>query len=120
MTNFSDCFTFCSSLTAIPAGLFDHCTEVTDFGSCFSSCSSLTAVPAGLFDNCTAVTNFEACFYNCSSLKEETPYTMVDGKKVKLWERSPDNGFAKITNYTGCFGGCTGLSDYAEMPAGWK
>lgn len=41
-------------------------------------------------------------------------------KKVKLWERSPENGFAKVTEYEWCLHGCTGLSDYAEIPDDWK
>ena len=120
VTNFGSCFYDCSSLTAIPEGLFDHCTAVTDLYFCFYKCSSLTAIPVGLFDHCTVVTNFFKCFYKCSSLTGETPYTIVDGKKVKLWERSPENGFVKISSDSKCFIGCTGLSDYAEIPYGWK
>ena len=120
VTNFGSCFYDCNSLTAIPEGLFDHCTAVTDLYFCFYDCSSLTAIPAGLFDHCTVVTNFFKCFYKCSSLTGETPYTIVDGKKVKLWERSPENGFVKTSSDSKCFIGCTGLSDYAEIPYGWK
>ena len=120
VTDFSGCFTSGISLTAIPTGLFDHCTAVTDFSDCFNSCSSLTAIPAGLFANCTAVTDFSRCFYLLRSLTGETPHTMVDGKKIKLWERSLENGFAKVTNYQKCFYSCDKLSDYAEIPDDWK
>ncbi|MDD8057226.1 MAG: hypothetical protein PHV15_15295, partial [Thomasclavelia ramosa] len=68
VTGFNSCFYYCSSLTAIPAGLFDNCPNVTGFNSCFNSCSSLTAIPAGLFDNCTNVTSFNYCFYYCYNL----------------------------------------------------
>lgn len=88
--------------------------------SLFFQCGSLTAIHAGLFDHCTAATDFSVCFYGCSALTGETPYSMVDGKKIKLWERSPENGFAKVTSYINCFIGCEVLSDYAEIPAGWK
>ena len=84
VTNFSSCFSGCTGLTVIPEGLFDHCTAVIDFSYCFALCSNLTAIPEGLFNQCTAVTNFSACFESCSALTGETPYTMVDGKKVKL------------------------------------
>ena len=41
---------------------------ITNFGSCFYNCSSLTSIPAGLFDKNTQVTSFNACFHSCSSL----------------------------------------------------
>lgn len=111
----------CSSLSAIPAGLFDdNCTEAVQFTRSFYHCSSLSAVPTGLFDNCTAITDFIQCFEGCTSLAGETPYTMVDGKKVRLWERSPKNGFSKVYTRASCFNGCTKLSDYAEIPDDWK
>lgn len=116
----ADCLFYkCSNLTAIPAGLFDHCTAVTSFKGCFTVCRNLMAIPTGLFDHCTAVTNFSYCFAGCLGLTGETPYTMVDGKKIKLWDRSPENGFAKVTNRDRCFTACTKLSDYAKAPYSW-
>lgn len=120
VTDFDGCFFHCSSLTTIPAGLFDNCTSATNYIDCFNTCSSLTTIPQGLFDNCTEATNFRSCFVLCSSLTGETPYTMVGGKKVKLWERSPENGFTKVTDHRSCFARCTELSDYAEIPGDWK
>lgn len=52
----------------------------------------------------------------------ESPYTLVDGKKVHLYERNayPDH-FSAIPNYKSCFTDCTGLSDYnAIVEAGWN
>lgn len=118
--DFNSCFYNCTTLETIPAGLFDHCSAITDFFCCFYNCTSLKAIPAGLFDHFTAVTDFTCCFWHCRSLTGETPSTMVGGKKVKLWNRAPENGFAKITNYEGCFSDCLKLSDYAEIPADWK
>ena len=88
--------------------------------ACFHECSSLTAIPTGLFDHCTKVVEFYCCFQGCSNLTGETPYTMVDGKKVKLWDRSPENGFANATEKSlMCFSKCGKLSDYAEIPDEW-
>lgn len=120
VTSFAECFYGCLGLTAIPEWLFANCSGVTDFNNCFNGCTGLTAIPAGLFDHCTAVTDFSVCFAACTALTGESPYTMVDGKKIKLWERSPENGFAKVTKHEYCFYGCTGLSDYAEIPDDWK
>ena len=68
VTNFSNCFTFCTSLASLPTGLFDNNTAVTNFIACFVGCTSLTSLPTGLFDNNTAVTYFSFCFTGCTSL----------------------------------------------------
>lgn len=95
--SFVFCFFSCSSLTAIPAGLFDNNTQVTDFSGCFFSCSSLAAIPTGLFDNNTAVTNFGSCFYGCSSL------TVIP---TGLFSNN-----TAVTDFGGCFRFCPSLSD---------
>jgi len=68
LTSFSNTFRECTSLTSIPAGLFDNNTAVTNFNSTFFDCTSLTTIPAGLFDNNTAATSFNGTFFNCTSL----------------------------------------------------
>ena len=65
ITSFLYTFSGCSSLTSIPQGLFDNCTEVTSFAGTFSGCS-LRSIPQGLFDNCTEVTSFAGTFSDCS------------------------------------------------------
>jgi hypothetical protein len=68
VTSFYQTFTYCSSLTSIPTGLFDNNTAITSFEYTFFGCSSLTSIPTGLFDSNTAVISFYNTFYNCSSL----------------------------------------------------
>ena len=101
VTNFSSCFYGCSSLTAIPQGLFDNNPAVTSFGSCFSNCSSLTAIPHGLFDNNPAVTSFGSCFANCSSLT-----AIPQG----LFDNNPS-----VTDFASCFWNCVKIT---EIPVG--
>lgn len=103
VTTFDKCFRDCSSLTAIPTGLFDN-TVATYFKDCFYQCFSLTSIPTGLFDNITA-TRFEYCFYNDSALTGLAP---------ELWLRDPE------PNGTHCFYDCDSLDNYADIPAGWK
>jgi hypothetical protein len=72
-TDFSFCFgddtgTGCTSLAAIPSGLFDNNVNVINFYGTFAGCSSLAAIPSGLFDNNVNVTTFNKTFGNCSSL----------------------------------------------------
>ena len=118
--DFESTFDLCSKITTIPAGLFDNCTKVTSFYKTFYGCSSLTAIPQGLFDNCTQVTSFNSTFGGCSALTGESPYTLINGHKVHLYERKdyPDHFTAPtLTSY--CFQNCTGLTDYNEIPATW-
>ena len=121
VTDFSCTFYECSALTTIPQGLFDKCAQVTNFCETFEGCSKLTAIPVGLFDNCTQVTNFSWTFYGCWALRGESPYTLINGQKVHLYERSnyPEH-FSTPTSYDRCFNNCTDLTDYAQIPADWK
>ena len=121
VTDFVSTFEGCSSLTAIPVGLFDKCTQVMNFGFTFYGCSALTTIPQGLFDHCTNVTRFTATFMGCSALISESPYTLINGQKVHLYERKdyPDH-FTAPTSTSDCFQNCTGLTDYAQIPADWK
>ncbi len=58
---------------------------------------------------------------NCWNLTGESPYTMIDGQKVHLYERVnyPDH-FTEPTLFIMAFRYCTGLTDYAQIPSDWK
>lgn len=113
---FSNTFSGCSSLTTIPADLFSGVNGSADrmFTYTFSGCTSLTSIPADLFSGVSgsAEEMLVATFYLCQSLTGPTP--TIDGKK--LWEAlGTDNNVGAY-----CFAECPHLSDYAEIPAGWK
>lgn len=57
-----------TKITAIPAGLFDGCVNVTNMSNVFYNCFSLVTIPAELFRYNTKVTNFSTIFQNCTSL----------------------------------------------------
>ena len=120
VTDFSYAFMWCNSLTTIPVGLFDNCTEVTNFSGAFDWCSALQSIPEGLFDNNTKVTSFAHTFRACS-LSGESPYTIINGVKVHLYERvNYPEYFTKPTSYVGCFYNSEGLTDYGSIPSDWK
>lgn len=121
VNTFFQTFALCKSLKSIPTGLFAHNPEVTDFSGTFSGCSALESIPEKLFANNTKVTNFSYTFKNCSALIGESPYTMIDGQKVHLYERAnyPEH-FTTPTSTYHAFGNCTGLTDYAQIPTNWK
>ncbi|MCS2444931.1 hypothetical protein NXU86_10060 [Phocaeicola vulgatus] len=54
-------------------------------------------------------------------MKGESPYTVVEGKKVHLYERElyPEL-FEEPGLHFGVFEYCTGLTDYANMPSVWQ
>lgn len=105
VTSFHDTFSSCFSLESIPSGLFDNNTLVTTYENTFQGCSSLTSIPSGLFDNITGVTTFQYAFSECTSLGGNAP---------ELWNRVPE------PIGINCFNGDTGLTNYGDIPAGWK
>ena len=121
VTSFANTFDGCKALQSIPTGLFDNNRKVTNFRYTFQGCTSLKSIPEKLFANNTKVTNFSYTFKNCSALIGESPYTMIDGQKVHLYERVnyPEH-FTTPTSTYHAFGNCTGLTDYAQIPTNWK
>lgn len=148
VTSFDQTFYNCTSLTTLPKGLFANNTKVTSFNQTFYNCTSLSTLPQGLFDQNLYVENISQAFYNCNKLKQipmtlfdsmrmllntvelfygctsltgESPYTVIEGQKVHLYERQnyPIN-FLNINQHDQTFGNCTGLSDYNSMPEEWQ
>jgi hypothetical protein len=88
--------------------LFDNNTLVTQFRGSFQNCYALTAIPSGLFDNCISVTDFRQCFYVCRALTGLAP---------ELWDSTR---WSSVQYNDLCFNGCIGLTNYADIPSGWK
>ena len=110
-----------SGLTAIPENLFAPCPDIQDVEAAFRECTRLTTLPAGLFDHNRRILNFTLTFWGCRNLRGESPYTLVDGRNVHLYERAsyPDH-FVAPTRYEGCFT-AEGLDDSdAVREAGWQ
>ena len=123
MTSVSSAFIDCTGLKSLPAGLFAKNAEL----------ATITSVCLGLYgahvdfrpdcsDNNKKIKTAKTAFKNCSALTGESPVTQIDGRKIRLYERTAALGFTAVTNTnaTDCFAGCTGLSDYDAMPTAWK
>ena len=123
VTNAREVFTGCTGITSVPEGLFDNMPKVKNMRDAFKECTALTSVPTNLFDKCTQITTVQGLFQNCVNLGGESPYTLVDGVKVHLYERNsyPDT-FKSITGdgSKNVFTGCVKLSDYNSIPTSWK
>lgn len=119
--SFGGLFAYNSSLITIPEGLFDACTMVERFVECFYFCQKLKNIPVSIFDKNRKVTDFEEVFYNCEKLEGESPYTMIGGVKVHLYERHLyGEEFVKPMNGTYAFWYCNKLTDYTNIPSDWK
>ena len=104
------------SIAADPIGSF---AGVTTFESAFEGCTGLESVPVSLFDNALQVNSFKRCFHGVSGLERESPYTVVEGQKVHLYERRGYSIFAPITDSRFCFRNGHWADQEAIHLAGW-
>ena len=119
--SFAYTFSRCRSLTSVPERLFETNTEVTDIESLFQECSNLETIPAGLFDSQRKILNCTQTFWSCVRLQSESPWTLIDGKKVHFYERQyyPDHFFYPW-RHDCCFTDCWLLQDIESLPEGWR
>ena len=119
---FSRSFSYCTLLTAIPDDLFSSCHEADNFWQTFSGCGNLKGLPVNVFDNNRKIRTFQEVFIFCR-IEGESPYTIINGKKIHMYERylEPDF-FAVIVNthsynrsYTS-----NNFTDKDNIPINWK
>lgn len=106
-----------SPISYIPENLLDEFTEFTSMMAVFMT-SSLRQIPGKLFSKLNKVTNFESTFSDCQQLTGICP---IDDDGTPIYNRSGSGkeGYAVITDFSGCFQGCTGMSDYNSIPSSW-
>jgi hypothetical protein len=113
--------------------------NLTALNAGFANCTGLTTLESGFFDDCPLVTSLDSCFYNCTSLVlrgDEFTLSTLSGRQMwfaycfytastsnqvagtapELWNA----GLASGSDTTRCFYNRTLLSNYADIPAGWK
>lgn len=119
----SNLFLDCTSLETVPADFMINVEAVTSLYCMFKN-SGIKSLPVNLFDKYVQLNDIRNLFENCKNLTGESPYTIVNGVKYHLYERtattSEVNGLAAITKYSLAFKGCTGLSDYSQIDGTWK
>ena len=108
-------------LEDIPSALFAACPEVETFEGTFGQCYGLQYVPVDLFDANRKVRDFGATFWDLNGPFGETPYSLIDGKKVHLYERIlyPD-AFVAPVSFKNCFGGQFTCAEDDPVPADWR
>ncbi len=102
------------SLKEIPSDLFKYCENIKAFTYTFAGCTSLTEIPEDLFSNCLNVENFGQTFWHCTNLT---------GNAINSWQRVPNgesNDYIGIPDGSACYGECTNLNDYLNIPEYWR
>lgn len=123
-------FENCTSIKSVP-DLFTKCEKLTDVTNVFKGCTNIELAPrvfkncavlnppVNVFDDCKKAYNFKECYNNLPAATNESPYTVVNGQKIHLWERTPELGFALPTQYDLCFTDSPNFADYANIPEAW-
>lgn len=112
-----DLFASCRLLTDV-TNVFKGCTNIKHASRVFKGCAVLNP-PVNVFDDCKKAYNFKECYNNLPAATNESPYTVVNGQKIHLWERTPELGFALPTQYDLCFTDSPNFADYANIPEAW-
>lgn len=110
-------FAICRNLTDI-TDVFKGCGRLGVVQGTFTECEKLNP-PVNVFDDCKNLYHFETTFRKLDAVTNESPYTIVNGKKVHLWERTADLGFRVPEIYTRCFADSPNFADYANIPETW-
>ena len=123
-------FQNCPTLTSV-VNLFTDCESLTDVTDVFKGCANIQRAlrvfqncvvlnpPVNVFDDCKKAYTFKECYNNLPAATNESPYTVVNGQKVHLWERTPELGFALPIQYDFCFTASPNFADYANIPEAW-
>lgn len=110
-------FSVCRNLTDI-TDVFKGCGRLGVLQSVFTECDKLNP-PVNVFDDCKNLYHFERAFSRLPAATNESPYTVVNGRKIHLWERTAELGFAVPTGYNNCFSDSPTFADYANIPETW-
>lgn len=114
LTSVVNLFTDCKSLTDV-TDVFKGCANIQLALRVFQNCTVLNP-PVNVFDDCRKAYSFKECYNNLPAATNESPYTVVNGQKVHLWERTPELGFALVIQYDFCFTNSPNFADYANIP----
>lgn len=112
-----DLFTDCKSLTDV-TDVFKGCANIQLAQRVFQKCAVLNP-PVNVFDDCKKAYSFKECYNNLPAATNESPYTVVNGQKVHLWERTAELGFTVPQMYDHCFSDSPTFADYANIPEAW-
>lgn len=114
---FENTFRLCSRLISA-TDVFKGCTSAVNMSRVMAECRAFNP-PVDIFNDCKSVTNFYGSFFNNIAATNESPYTLVNKDKVKMWQRNSDYGYSKPTLFALCFGNDEKMADYNTIPEDW-
>ena len=117
LTSVVNLFTDCKSLTDV-TDVFKGCTNIKRASRVFQNCAVLNP-PVNVFDDCKKIYDFKEGLNNLPAATNESPYTVVNGQKVHLWERTAELGFTVPQTYDHCFSDSPNFADYPNIPETW-
>lgn len=117
LTSVVNLFADCNSLTDV-TNVFKGCTNIKRASCVFQNCPVLNP-PVNVFDDCKQIYAFKEGLNNLPAATNESPYTVVNGQKVHLWERTAELGFTVPQTYDHCFSDSPSFADYANIPEAW-
>lgn len=117
LTSVINLFTDCKFLTDV-TDIFKGCTNIKRASRVFRNCAVLNP-PVNVFDDCKKIYDFKEGLNNLPAATNESPYTVVNGQKVHLWERTAELGFTVPQTYEHCFSDSPNFADYANIPEAW-
>lgn len=119
ITNAGFMFIRCKALTDVTDMFFGgEYTKLTSVHSIFYDCPLLN-VPSSIFDLAKRIAIFKNALNLNPSATNESPYTVVNGQKIHLWERTVALGFKVPIVYEFCFTDSPNFADYANIPETW-
>lgn len=119
ITNADYMFMRCKALTDVTDMFFGgEYTKLTSVHSIFYDCPLLN-VPSSIFDLAKRIAIFKNALSLNPSATNESPYTVVNGQKIHLWERTVALGFRVPIVYEFCFTDSPNFADYANIPETW-
>lgn len=94
--------------------------KLVNVKSAFENCTKLETVSTDIFSSALNISDFTSLFKSCTLLKSESPYSLVNEKKIHLYERASNEIFLSPENSSEAFKDCSILSDYGSIPNEWK
>jgi hypothetical protein len=113
-------FFLCTGITTLPNVLFSPPPNaINTLNGTFRGTTSLTAIPNSLFDNISGSAASPKTINLTSVFRQITTTNALTGNAPALWD-SGSYPYLTASLSTNAFTNCTGLTNYASIPAGWK
>lgn len=108
LENVSSFFYGCRSLEGIPRNFLKNNTEITNISNLISGCVKITYLPVSLLENNIKLTNVNSAFRDCSNITSLVP---------ELWD---EEKYKNVTDFGSTFKNCNSVSNFDDIPLGWK